>query len=109
MADDRKCRSEDCEAHLFMVETMKELKVMNTKLMESQQRLSEASVKLTENILEIHRTNDKLDDVVRELRTKDDEQDKAIEAQRAFTNRALGALALITFLSPFILYLLTQN
>ena len=109
MSDDRKCKSEDCEAHLFMVETMKELKGMNTKLMESQQRLSEASVKLTENILEIHRTNDKLDEVVRELRTKDTEQDKEIEEQREFTNRALGALALITFLSPFILYFLTHN
>ena len=103
---DKGCRSEDCEAHMYMVETMRELKDMDRRLLDNQQALERASIKLTENFLELQRTNTRLDQLFTEQKEKDDQQDKLIADQGAFMNKAIGVLSTLTFLVPICLFVL---
>lgn len=100
------CSSNDCEAHLFMIELVRELKQINEKITEKQQNLDKAIVKITENINELTRTNERLDQIIEFQKLKDKEQDRAIEEHMAFVNKALGALTTLTCFLPIGLFLL---
>ena len=101
-----RCRAEDCEAHAYMMDTMRELKEMDKRLVENQQALCVASVKLTENFAELQRTNERLDALFKAQSVKDEEQDKLIAAQGAFMNKAIGVLSTLTFIVPIALFIL---
>jgi len=105
MADGR-CRAEDCEAHAYMMDTMRELKDMNERLTESHQELSKVSVKLVENFAELQRTNIRIDKIFEQQKEKDEEQDKKIAEQSSFMNKAVGVLSALTFLVPICLFIL---
>ena len=101
-----KCRSEDCEAHMYMVETMRELKEMDRRILDGQQALERASIKLTENFLELQRTNKRIDELFKKQQDKDQEQDIRIEGISSFMNKAVGVLATMQFIIPICLFIL---
>ncbi len=101
---DKDCRSEDCEAHLFMLETVRDLKTLTLKLADGQQSLERAVVKLSENFNEIMRTNARLDEILKAQAIKEKAQDVEIEANRNFMNKAVGALATVSFVVPIALF-----
>jgi len=103
------CTSKDCEAHLFMVETVKEIKSMNLELMRSQQVLENSIIKLTENLNELHRMNQRIDTIMEKQDIKEAAQDLEIANQKAFMNKALGAIAIATFIIPIVVTLIIGN
>ncbi len=97
---DRDCTSKDCEAHLFMVETVKEIKAMNLELMRSQQALENSVIKLAENLQELQRMNARIDAIMAKQEIKERFQDEEIARHRDFMNKALGILFIATFIIP---------
>ena len=95
----------NCEAHLFMVETVKEIKTMNLELMRSQQVLENSIIKLTENLNELQRMNSRIDNIMLKQEEKEEAQDLEISNHRDFMNKAIGALVLATFVIPIIVSL----
>lgn len=91
---------------MYMVETVRELKDMDRRILEGQQALERASIKLTENFLELQRTNRRLDELFEKQQAKDKEQDNQIEGISSFMNRAVGVLATMQFIIPIGLFIL---
>lgn len=100
------CKSEDCDAHIYMDETLRELKHMSQRLVESQQALERTSVKLTENLEELQRTNQRIDSYILTQQNKNTEFEKKLAEQAAFMNKAVGVLSTLTFTLPIGLFLL---
>lgn len=102
------CATKNCEAHIFMVETVKEIKTMNLELMRSQQVLENSIIKLTENLNELHRMNSRIDHIMVKQNEKEEAQDLQISDHRDFMNKAMGSLAVATFVIPIIVSLIVS-
>jgi len=98
----------NCEAHLFMVETVREIKSMNSELMRSQQVLENSIIKLTENLNELQRMNSRIDNIMEKQEEKEEAQDLEISNHRDFMNKAMGALVLATFVIPIVVSLVVS-
>lgn len=103
---DKDCTSKDCEAHLFMVETVKEIKAMNLELMRSQQALENSVIKLSENLQELQRMNARIDAIMLKQEAKEKSQDEEISKQRDFMNKALGIVSFALFIIPIVVTIL---
>lgn len=100
------CNLGTCEAHLYMSETMKELRNITSELSKNQQRLDNSMIKLIENFSEMQRINQRLETIVVSQHQKDSEQDRKLDEQRAYMNKSLGILGALTFLVPVVISIL---
>ena len=91
-----------CEAHTFMIETIREIKTMNFELMKSQRSLEHSVVKLTENLNELNRMNVRIDSILEKQELREAAQDNVIASQRDFMNKALGVIAIVVLAVPIL-------
>lgn len=98
------CNSDGCEAHVFLVEAIKELKNTSGRLLDSQQTLELTVVRLTENLNELKKVNSRIDSILLDQKQRDQLVDKELEAQRDFMNKAVGVLGAISFFLPIVLF-----
>ena len=96
-------QSSSCEAHRFMTETIREIKTMTSRVVESHQALEKTVVKLTENLDEVRRTNERLDKLIADQKETERLQNEAIDKNKAFTDKALGAIGLLAIGLPIVL------
>ena len=96
------CHPKSCEAHIYMAEVMKEMKLLTVELCKNYQSLENSIVKLTENFNELSRINKRLEDVIATQYKRDAEQDAALQKQRDFINKVIGVLGTITLLVPIL-------
>ena len=86
------CGSDNCDVHLFMIETVKELKAGYLALLQSHSDLKEVVVKLTENMGETRRIYQRLDKILEDAKEREENQDKKIEENKKYIDRAIGGI-----------------
>ena len=86
------CGSDNCDVHLFMIETVKELKAGYLALLRSHSDLKEVVVKLTENMGETRRIYQRLDKILEDAKEREENQDEKIEESKKYIDRAIGGI-----------------
>jgi hypothetical protein len=96
------CGGSECEAHIFVIDLVKELQISYARLTEGQMDIKENLIRLTENLLETQRSTARFELLVAELKTRDKEQDVKIESNRDFMNKAIGVVGSVSFLATIV-------
>lgn len=101
------CAPSDCEAHKFVVDTVHDLKDVIKEIVSGQHVLEKTVLVLAQNLEEQKRINDRIDKMIVSQSAKDIIQDTEIRENRDFTNKAIGALAVISFGLPVLLSIIS--
>ncbi len=98
-----KCTAEDCSAHSFMVEAIRELKDMNKKIITTQDKLKETTIKIVASLESVNRIHIRLDKYEELQRMRDKEQDQKIDKVRIFMWKITGAISIAVPISFWLL------
>lgn len=99
---------EGCEAHIYMVETIKELKGLTNKLLEDQHGSRETLIKLSENLLELQRFNISVVETLKELKEYNIIQDNKTNKNSEFVIKATSVLGFLVVVSPAVVWVLEK-
>jgi hypothetical protein len=99
MTTTHNCKSEDCEAHRFVMELIQDIKDSSSRRDDSYHDLKENVIVLTQNVMEMQRMSARFDRLLEELKEQDSEQDKKIDKNRDFVIKAGAVVGAITFVA----------
>lgn len=96
------CNITECAAHKYVMEILTDTKALANDLSTGQRNIEKAIIMLTENQSEMRRMGERWDAVIGKLEAKDLSQDAEIFKNQSYINRAIGAVASVSFLSIII-------
>lgn len=99
---------EGCEAHIYMVETIKELKGLTNKLLADQHGSRETLIRLSENLLELQRFNVSVIETLKELRDYNVLQDNKTNRNSEFVVRISSVLGFLVLITPACVWMIDK-